>query len=87
MGYYNSTLTFDLPNSQVQLDEYLGPRYLDNWEVIRYACTLTFALFVLLLGVCLLVPIGRGLLTTVYSAEDDLSHLETAHQAGTTLKK
>lgn len=85
--YYNSTLTFDLPESQERLNELLGPHYLTNWEDIRNACTLTFALVVLLLGVCLLVPIGCGLFSMHSRGGDELSDLEVVHQAGTALKK
>ena len=87
--FYTSSLTFGLPQSQEQLEGFLGPQFLSNWEVFRYGCTLTFALIVLLLGVCLLVTMGRGLLDllVIYNGGDDLTHSEGAHQAGTMLKK
>ena len=87
--FYSSSLTFGLPQSQEQLEGFLGPQFLSNWEVFRYACTLTFALIVLLLGGCLLVAMGRGLLDllVIYNGGDDLTHSEGAHQAGTMLKK
>ncbi len=85
--YYNATLTFGLPDSQARLEEWLGPRHLGNWDVIRSACTFTFAVLVLCLGVCLLVPIGRGLLSRITSGGDELGCQETAHLAGTALKK
>ncbi len=87
VSHYNTTLTFGLPDSQTKLEELLGPRYLGNWENIRSACIFTFAVLVLCLGVCLLVPIGRGLLSGIISGGDELGSQETAHLAGTALKK
>ena len=63
---------------------------LANWDHIRWACTVTFVLIVILLGVCLVVAIVRGLyhIATIYkSGDSEMTNIEGAHQAGTMLKK
>ncbi len=65
------------------------PRYLENWEGFRSAFTVTFALVVLLLVLCVGGAMGRGLVnvSSIYRYGEDTSYIEGAHQAGTMLKK
>lgn len=87
--YSGPALSFGLNQSQERLEEYLGPRHLQNWEAFRSACTLTFFLLILLMSLCLLVAMVRGLLNilAIYRYGEDVTYVEGAHQAGTMIKK
>ena len=63
--------------------------YLVNWDMFRSVGTVTFVLFTLLLGVCLLVAMTIGLwhVTTIYRSGEEEVNIEGAHQAGTMIKK
>ena len=67
----------------------LSSRYLDNWNMFRSVCTVTFVLITLLLGICLVVAMvmGEWHVVTIYRSGEEEVSIEGAHQAGTMIKK
>ncbi|CAI8002644.1 hypothetical protein GBAR_LOCUS3436 [Geodia barretti] len=84
--FYNSSLTL---HSQPQMELYLGPRHLGNWEWFRSALTVTFAVLIFAGSLPLLAALGRGLyfVSAIYRYSDSATYDHGAHQSGMVIKK